>query len=54
MLLYEGAFLICRACVVCREVLVRWRGFGPQHNSWEPRHVIAKAAPEMMAAADRL
>eukprot|EP01047_Picozoa_sp_COSAG01_P001405 COSAG01_NODE_32_length_35644_cov_22.273738_9_plen_118_part_00 len=37
-----------------REVLVKWRGFGSEYNSWVSRHEIATAAPEMVAASEIL
>jgi hypothetical protein len=33
-------------------VLVKWRGFGSEHNSWVSRQEIATAPPEMVAASE--
>ena len=32
-----------------REYLVRWRGFPPSHDSWEPEYVLQQDVPDVLA-----
>ena len=36
-----------------RAYLVRWRGFPPSHDSWEPRHVLIEDVPDLVSDYDR-
>eukprot|EP01047_Picozoa_sp_COSAG01_P057521 COSAG01_NODE_6659_length_3559_cov_49.560694_4_plen_57_part_00 len=35
-------------------MLVKWRGLGTEQQTWEPRHAIAKLAPDELLAIERL
>ena len=33
--------------------LVKWLGFGPSHNTWEPRNILLQDVPELIKEYDR-
>jgi hypothetical protein len=37
-----------------REMLVRWQGYGPEHDEWRPRNELAKSSPDLVAQFDAL
>jgi hypothetical protein len=37
-----------------REVLVRWKGYGPEDDQWLPRAEVARTAPSVVAEFDAL
>jgi hypothetical protein len=37
-----------------RELLVRWSGYGPEHDEWQSRSVLVKSAPIAVAEFDAL
>lgn len=36
------------------QLLVRWLGYGPEHDEWQPRSVLVKSAPIAVAEFDAL
>ena len=37
-----------------RELLVRWSGYGAEHDEWLPRRELARSAPDVLAEFDAL
>jgi hypothetical protein len=37
-----------------REMLVRWEGYGAEHDQWQPRSELVRTAPELVAQYDAL
>ena len=35
-----------------RELLVRWKGYGPEHDQWQLRRELTRTAPEVVAEFD--
>ncbi len=35
-----------------REMLVRWKGYGPEHDQWQPRSQLVRSAPAAVAEFD--
>jgi len=35
-----------------RELLVRWKGYGAEHDQWQPRRELTRTAPEAVAEFD--
>ena len=35
-----------------REMLVRWKGYGSEHDQWQPRSELARTAPAAVAEFD--
>lgn len=37
-----------------RELLIRWKGYGPEHDEWQLRSELIRTAPERVAEYDAL
>ena len=48
------AVLAQRGKGVRRELLVRWLGYGAEHDEWRPRSELTKSAPLLVAEYDAL
>ena len=43
-----------RGSAARRELLIRWEGYGAEHDQWQPRREVMKTAPEKVAEFDAL
>ena len=57
----NGAAQYAVECVVAqrgsaarRELLIRWEGYGAEHDQWQPRRELMKTAPDKVAEFDAL
>jgi hypothetical protein len=37
-----------------RELLVHWKGYGPEHDEWQPREEVIRSAPKLVAEFDAI
>jgi len=46
------AVLAQRGALRHRQLLVRWKGYGAEHDEWQPRRELARTAPQLVAEFD--
>ena len=46
------AVLAQRGALRHRQLLVRWKGYGAEHDEWQPRRELARTAPQLLAEFD--
>ena len=52
---YEVESVVAQRRVGARsQLLVRWLGYGPEHDEWQPRSVLMQSAPIAVAEFDAL